>query len=129
MSKISWRMTSCFYPASVHSHSALSCCTLLEMLCAFGLCVLVKQPVAATSSPVDACTFRKTTQITPRRSSVILVCTSTSIYCDHCMFETGLFGFRNLTEDQTKALCSSHSTVTDLLRIQTGPGIFKSWTE
>jgi hypothetical protein len=39
MRKISWWMTSCYYPSWKHSHSSLAHYTLLEMLHTFSLCV------------------------------------------------------------------------------------------
>jgi hypothetical protein len=50
MRKISWRMTSCYYPSCKHSHSALVHYTLLEMVDVFRLCVAVEHSVAPTNS-------------------------------------------------------------------------------
>jgi len=51
--KITWRMTRCYYPCRMHSHSILDHCTILEMLDVFSLCVIAPQSVLPTnSSPV-----------------------------------------------------------------------------
>jgi len=50
MRKITWRMTRCYYPSRMHSHSTPAHCTVLEMLYVFSLCIIAEQSVIPTSS-------------------------------------------------------------------------------
>jgi hypothetical protein len=52
MRYLSWRMTSCYYHTSKHSHSALAHCTLLEMLDVFSLHVAAEMSIASNNSSI-----------------------------------------------------------------------------
>jgi len=48
--KISWWITSCYYPCWKHTHSEPAHYTLLEMLDVFSTCLVLEQSVAPTNS-------------------------------------------------------------------------------
>ena len=73
--RVSRRMTSCYYPSCMLSHSALDNYTLLEMLDVFSLCVTAELSIVPTNSSPPVSTEINSPQnaseksIAPRRSS------------------------------------------------------------